>query len=337
MSCPGTSGTRRRGVALIIVLWVIMVLSLLISGFAFRMHVETQVASFSRKELKAKMLARSGVEIARMQLILDQRSPTEAGFDALNQAWATNADLYVDQPLGEGKYNVTVIDEESKLPINKLSQDQLKRLMDVLGIDPSDGDVIVDSILDWIDQDDLHRLKGAENDYYESLSTPYATKDGPLDRVEELLLIRGVTKEIYGGEPATEDAPARPGLGDLVSTLSSGQVNINTAPAPVLQALLGLDDSQISLIMNRRDGSDGVAGTEDDQPFRSVEEFLTQLGSIAGPAKQQLGQVLTVNSTFFTVKATGEVGGVKRTVEAVLRRQGNDIQTVTWKEIRGGV
>ena len=337
MSCPGTSGTRRRGVALIIVLWVIMVLSLLISGFAFRMHVETQVASFSRKELKGEMLARSGVEIARMQLILDQRSPTEAGFDALNQAWATNADLYVDQPLGEGKYNVTVIDEESKLPINKLGQDQLKRLMDVLGIDPSDGDVIVDSILDWIDQDDLHRLNGAENDYYESLSPPYASKDGPLDRVEELLLIRGVTKEIYGGEPATEDAPARPGLGDLVSTLSSGQVNINTAPAPVLQALLGLDDSQISLIMNRRDGSDGVAGTEDDQPFRSVEEFLTQLGSIPGPAKQQLGQVLTVNSTFFTVKATGEVGGVKRTVEAVLRRQGNDIQTVTWKEIRGGV
>jgi general secretion pathway protein K len=336
MSRAGTPGTRRRGVALIIVLWVLMVLSLLISGFAFRMHVETQVASFSRKELKAEMLARSGIEIARMQLILDQSSPTNSGFDALNQAWATNAELYVDQPLGDGKYDVTVIDEESKLPINRLTQEQLKRLMDVLGVDPSDGDVIVDSILDWIDQDDLHRLNGAENDYYESLSPPYACKDGPLDRVEELLLIRGVTKEIYSGEPATEDAAARPGLGDLVTTLSSGQVNINTAPAPVLEALLGLDESQISVIMNRRDGGDGVAGTEDDQPFRSVEEFVTQLGSIPDQAKQQLGQVLTVNSTFFTVKSTGEVGGVKRTVQAVLRRQGADIQTVTWKEIRGG-
>jgi type II secretory pathway component PulK len=122
----------------------------------------------------------------------------------------------------------------------------------------------------------------------------------------------------------------------LVTTLSSGQVNINTAPAPVLEALLGLDESQISVIMNRRDGGDGVAGTEDDQPFRSVEEFVTQLGSIPDQAKQQLGQVLTVNSTFFTVKSTGEVGGVKRTVQAVLRRQGAEIQTVTWKEIRGG-
>ena len=49
---------RQNGVALMIVLWVIMVLSLMISGFAFTMHVETQVASYSRKELKAEMLAR---------------------------------------------------------------------------------------------------------------------------------------------------------------------------------------------------------------------------------------------------------------------------------------
>ena len=75
----------RNGVAIVVVLWVIMVLSLLISGFAFTMHVETQVASYARKELKAEMLARSGIEVARMQLILDQQSPTEAGFDALNQ------------------------------------------------------------------------------------------------------------------------------------------------------------------------------------------------------------------------------------------------------------
>ena len=60
---------NRQGIALVLVLWIIMVLSLLISGFAFTMHVETQVAAFSRKELKAEMLARSGIEVARMQLL----------------------------------------------------------------------------------------------------------------------------------------------------------------------------------------------------------------------------------------------------------------------------
>jgi general secretion pathway protein K len=336
MQATATRFHPQRGVALIIVLWVMMVLSLLITGFAFRMHVETQVASFGRKELKAEMLARSGIEIARMQLILDQSSPTNSGFDALNQEWATNDELYVDHQLGEGKFNVTVIDEESKLPINRLTQEQLKRLMDVLGLDPLDGDVIVDSILDWIDQDDLHRLNGAESDYYESLSPPYSCKDGPLDRVEELLLIRDVTKEIYSGQPAEEDEPARPGLGDLVTTLSTGQVNVNTATPAVLQALLGLDESQVSVIINRRDGGDGVPGTEDDQPFRSVGEFVAQLGALPAAVQQQLGQLLTVESAYFTVKSTGEVGGVKRTVIAVLQREGTEIRTVTWKEIRGG-
>src|SRR5437867_9364071 len=112
--------SRSDGIAMVLVMWVIMVLSLLISGFAFRMHVETQVASFSRKELKAEMLARSGIEVAKMQVILDEHSPTDAGFDALNQAWTTNTDLYVDHKLGEGKFNVKVTDEESKLPINRL-------------------------------------------------------------------------------------------------------------------------------------------------------------------------------------------------------------------------
>src|SRR5438876_8930815 len=189
--------SRSDGIAMVLVMWVIMVLSLLISGFAFRRHVETQVASFGRKELKAQMLARSGIEVARMQLILDEKSPTDAGFDSLGQAWATNEDLYVDHELGEGKYNVKVIDEERKLPANKLTEDQWKKLMEVLGTDPLDADVIVDSILDWIDEDDLHRLNGAEDEYYNQLSPPYRAKNGPLDRVEELLLVRGVTREIF--------------------------------------------------------------------------------------------------------------------------------------------
>jgi len=210
---PGSDPLRgRNGVAIVIVLWVVLVLSLLISGFAFTMHVETQVASYARKELKAEMLARSGVEVARMQLILHQQSATESGFDAPNQLWATNELLYVDHELGEGTFNVKVTDEESKIPINGANDVQLRRLMAVLNVDPSDGDVIVDSILDWIDADDLTRLNGAESDYYLSLSPPYRAKNAPLDRVEELLLIRGVTPELFHGTPATDQDPAQPGF-----------------------------------------------------------------------------------------------------------------------------
>ncbi len=159
---PDLGGADDRGIAIVIVLWVILVLSLLISGFAFTMHVETQVASYARKELKAEMLARSGVEVAKMELILGAESPTNSGYDALNQDWATNELMYVDHELGDGTFNVKVTDEESKIPINRASDLQLKRLFGLLGVEPSDSDVMVDSILDWIDPSDLHRLNGAK-------------------------------------------------------------------------------------------------------------------------------------------------------------------------------
>jgi general secretion pathway protein K len=319
----------RRGVALVLVLWVVLVLSLLISGFAFTMHVETQVASYARKELKAEMLARSGIEVARMQLILHLRSPTESGFDAPNQEWATNKLMYVDHELGDGIYNVKVTDEESRIPINTASQGQLKGLMDLLGVDPSDSDIIVDSILDWREPGDLTRLNGAKSDYYLSLSPPYRAKNAPLDRVEELLLIRGVTPELFHGTPATDKDQAQPGFADLFTTRPTGGVNVNTASSIVLQTMLGLDDVQVQAVLARRDGADGIPGTEDDLPFRTAGEF----SAIAGRAVQ--GPV-TVNSSFFTVKSTGEVGGVRHTILATLYRDGENIQVVMWREMREG-
>jgi general secretion pathway protein K len=324
--------SQPRGVAMVLVLWIIMVLSLLIGGFAFTMQVEMQVASFSRKELKAEMLARAGIEVARMQLMLHIEP-----YDALNQDWVTNQTLFVDHELGEGKYNVKVIDEERKLPINLLSQEQLKRLMDLLNVDPSESDVIVDSILDWREPGDLHRLNGAKSDYYESLSPPYSAKNAPLDRVEELLLIRGVTRELYDGTPATKDEPATPGLSDLLTTTSSGHVNVNTASRIVLQVILALDDDHVAALLARRDGPDGVPGTEDDQPFQ-VAEFSSQLAGMAPQASAQARQLLTVNSSCFTVQSTGEVGAAKRTIVAVLQRVSPDTMvTVTWNEVRGGL
>jgi general secretion pathway protein K len=323
-------------VALVLVLWVVLVLSLLISGFAFTMHVETQVASYARKEMKAEMLARSGIEVARMQLILDQQSPTDGGFDALNQEWATNELMYVDHELGDGIFNVKVTDEESKIPINNASDLQLKHLMDLLNVDPSDGDVIVDSILDWIDTDDLARLNGAESDYYLSLSPPYRAKNAPLDRVDELLLIRGVTPELFHGTPATDKDPAQPGFADIFTTTSSGAINVNTANAIVLQAMIGLDDVQVQAVLARRDGADGIPGTEDDLPFRSPDEFFAIVGNMPAANREAVQSLVTVNSSFFTVKSTGEVGGVKHTILATLHRDGTNIQIVMWRELREG-
>jgi general secretion pathway protein K len=335
---PRRNPSSSDGVAMVIVLWVIMVLSLLISGFAFTMYVETQVASFSRKELKAEQLARSGVEVARMQLLLHMKAGTEAGYEALNQEWVTNTVLYVDHELGEGKYTVKVIDEESKLPINLVTQDQLRRVMDLLGVEPSDGDVIVDSILDWREPGELHRLNGAKSDYYQSLSPPYVVKGAPFDRIEELLLVRGVTRDLFYGTDTNAEQTTTLGLKDFFSASPAGKLNVNTATNVVLQALLGVEDDQVAALLNRRDGIDGIPGTDDDRPFNSTDEFVAELhGSVNPQILATVQPLLTVRSSYFNVKSTGEVGGVKRTIIAILQRQDPYVTTVSWNEVRGGL
>ena len=326
-----------NGVALIVVLWVIMVLSLMIGGFAFTMYVETEVASYGRKELKAEMLARAGVEVARMQLQLNKRPAMEAGIDTLRQDWASNDTWYVDHALGDGIYNVKVIDEESKLPINSATLGQLHKLFTLLGVEASDEDVIVDSILDWMEPGDLHRLNGAKTDYYSALNPPYRCKNGPMDRVEELLLVRGVTPKLFYGAPAKDEEPVRPGLADLVTTISEGQINVNTATPIALQAALELSDAQLEIILARRDGPDRLPGTEDDMPFSSVDNFMQLLGSMPGELQQLIRSRVTVTSTFFTIKSTGEVGGAKYTIVASMQRQGGNVSTVAWREQQGGL
>ena len=195
-----------------------------------------------------------------------------------------------------------------------------------------EGDVIVDSILDWTDEDDLHQLNGAEDDYYSKLEPPYRAKNGPLDRIEELLLVRGVTKELFEGTPAVESEPGRAGLRELLTTTSNGKVNVNTASAPVLQTIFGLDDTQVAAILARRDGQDGAPGTEDDQPFRSAGDFVPLLGT----HDAKLNNFVTVQSEFFRVESTGQWGGVKHTISVVLHRQGGNCYVVSWNEPRGG-
>ena len=93
--------------------------------------------------------------------------------------------------------------ESGKINLNHADAATLKMLLSAFDLDEDEKSVIADSILDWRDANDLHRLNGAEDEYYRSLKVPYECKDGDFDSVEELLLVRGVTEALfYGGRLA---------------------------------------------------------------------------------------------------------------------------------------
>ena len=121
----------------------------------------------------------------------------------------------------------------------------MRRVFSNLGVDASVVDILVDSIMDWRDPDELHRTNGAESDYYGSLSPPYSAKNGPLDSVEDLLWIRGMTPALYYGsaddsDPRSERAE-RIGLRE-VFTIDSPivRVNLRTATVQVIHAMTGI-------------------------------------------------------------------------------------------------
>ena len=189
-------------------------------------------------------------------------------------------------------------------------------------------------------------MGGTEYRFYETLEPPYQAKDGPIDDLSELLLVRGVTPEIYWGGVATNHLPAafqnkvgfqQPGGGvlaydvglvDLFTPLSSGQININTATARVLQMLPFVDENVAAEIIRLRSGPDGMDGTDDDTPLRSPGELVN--AGLNNQVVGQIGRYCTVRSRTFEVQVDAEINGYHRYFYAILGRNGpRDVAILT--------
>lgn len=343
---------------MIIVMLVVVVLGILAGGFAYSMKVETALARNANMNTEMEWLGRSGIELARYVLAQQLSIPNEAGYTALNQKWAgaagvTNELLAAisleNYQLGRGSFSVKIVDLERKYNINVPIQTRdatiLRQAMTLMGMDAGDTPQIANAILDWGDPDDDTQFGSAETEsnYYLSLNPPYYAKNGPIDDLSELLLIHGITPPMYWGSgtgskvavnsvrrtgPSSlgiPDAQYSVGLVDLFTTISSGQVNINTAPAIVLQLFPEIDENLASSIVTWRAGPDGVEGTEDDTPFHNVGELANVPGMTRGLAGQ-IAARLGVQSFTFEVHVTAQIDRIKREYVAIVRR--NDARTV---------
>jgi general secretion pathway protein K len=341
------------GIALIMVMCAIFVLSALAAGFVLSMKVETRLAYNANSEQQLLWLGRSGVELARY--VLSQHPPGEP-YDSLNQKWAGGSGSLSESnsvlsslslnnyPVGDGTVTIKIIDLERKVNINTASATTIQQALTLMGVDANDISVVSDSILDWIDSDDLPRVAGAESDYYQGLAVPYYAKNAPIDDLSELLLVKDVTPEMYWGGNAGNHTPSvfqhKLGLGtapgqtpdypfglvEIFTPFSSGKININTANANVLQMIPGVDAAMADAIIKQRAGPDGVDGTEDDIPFNSP-------GQLGGFGIQDTSACDTRSFTY-EVHATAQIGEFKREYVAILARtSGMDIQVLSfyWK------
>jgi general secretion pathway protein K len=352
-----------RGIALIMVMVAVFVLGILAGGFAYSMRVEMRLAQNHNSEDELEWLGRSGVELASYVVAQQLTIPNER-YDALNQKWAggigvTNealADIELENvQFGSGTFSVKIIDQERFFNINVADQVILRQAMTLIGVDAAESQAIIDSILDWIDVDDAKRLSGAENNYYLGLPSRYYAKNGPIDDLTELMLVKDITPEMYWGPAGTNYAttasiapPAKVqssrlhrgetldyqvGLKDLFTPISGRLVNINTASAAVLQLIPNIDSNIAQAIIQTRAGPDGIEGNEDDTPFRNVGELINVPG-FDRSLVSQLGRYFSVQSATYEVHVTARIGNYEKTYVSVIRRNGpKDVQTLFfyWK------
>ncbi|TXK64996.1 general secretion pathway protein GspK [Alkalisalibacterium limincola] len=219
---------RGRGVALVLVLWVLVLLTALLSSFAIVARSEAQMARQLRDATQATYAAEAGVELALLRVadtdpdwrwIPDGR-PYEAEFDG-------------------ARLQVEVLDETAKLDLNLADPATLTRFFLGIGLNEDDAMRAADVIVDFRDADDLTQPMGAEAEDYRAAGLPYGPKNAPFERVEELQQVLGMTPELF-----QRSAPHL--------TVHTGSMpNPAFASAPVLAAL-GFDPGEVEGMIEER-------------------------------------------------------------------------------------
>ncbi len=290
--------TTDRGFALVAVLLVLGLLGLVGAEFAYSMRLEASAARAYKEGIAAAHLAEAAVEQAVREIAGD------AAFAAVDEQGLLTFYGRDGRPLPRlartrvplgtmGTFSYRISDEEARLNLNTSPPDRIDHLLQGFGVTKSDRDTINDSLQDWRDANDDHRLNGAESDdYYLKLPVPYRAHNANLESVSELLQIKGVTPEIYYGRDG------KPGLVDLVTVKTPGPINMNTARPEVLRAQ-GLSDAEIiDIVQSRRDG-----------PFIQVPGRFG-------------GRGLMVNTRTFRIEAEGLVEGQPRArLTAIVQRR----------------
>jgi len=300
----------KNAVVLVGVLWLKVILLALVAVAMQNSRLDLRIRHLGTEQLRCRWACRAGTEKAVAILNEDTKES-----DSLVDLWSDNEEDFNNVYLEGCHFSVRVIDEASKLNINTATKDQLMKL-------PYMVEEIVDAIIDWRDNNDEVSGVGAEGEYYETLPYGYRIRNGPFRTIRELLLVRGVTEDLFYGEdtdfdgeldynendgdrmPPNDDEDNELDLGWIEyltchsydnNTDADGEskVNINQGNEGSLESSLGITRAQAKWIVDNRsyssigglinknspaeppEGSSGNSTPMDLQTFSSIADFIT--------------------------------------------------------------
>ena len=296
---------RTHGAALMLSLWALFLLSAMVISWAVEIDSRLALSGNASRVLEAEAMACSGAEVALHPII-------RPGSPNLRR-----------QMEGRQSYEARITGEGGRLNLNWLVAGEdpkrleiLQRYLENKGIDLNERDHMMDCLLDWVEPNTgLHHLNAPpESDDYHPAHTL-------LTRIDEL-------KKVAGWAEFT----STPGWDEDFTLNSGGPIDLAWASRDVLLALPGMTESLADRFLLLRRGPDGIDGTADDPPLRSLEDVRTALGFSAEQFKQLAGLV-GLRDQVFRIVSIGKSGGATRVVQMVVRKVNNVPQMITWKEL----
>ena len=296
--------SKRRGSALMAVFWLILAV-----GAAVVMS--------------AKML-----NVTRKSMVVRVGQTDALAFAWTGASLAMHPEVERDDPLLRSVNWITELkSEDTKLnPIATLERGDRELLLELFiawGAEADDAEAIVDSLQDWIDEDDLPSANGAEFDYYEELGRYGQPLNRPFIHLDEMAAVNGM--ELI--------AKLNPAWRNWFTIYGSGQINIAEADAAMIVQVGGFAMEDVQTFISERNGEDGIAGTEDDMQFASSREAVASVGPSVYPL-DLIEQRFSVRGTLVRIKSTGISGPARVGLELVVARQGN--QSTIIAELSGG-
>jgi general secretion pathway protein K len=205
-----------KGFALIIVIWILTLLSLMAGSFAKTMRREGGVTVALKNNAAAIALTESSFSYTRYMLLQPN----------IDDRWVADGTVYQFLRRDGSKIRIKIISESGKIDINTASENLLSAAITAAGVDKWEQQSLLDAILDWRDEDNETRPRGAERKQYEKAGLSYIPNDMPFQSLEELQMVMGMNQALFSR------------MQPLI-TIYSGQAEVNyqVAPIEVLQAI----------------------------------------------------------------------------------------------------
>lgn len=287
---------REQGIALVLVLWVTLLMSVIAGSFALSARTESVQSRILFNKTQARFLAEAGLNRAVFEL----RNPDP------ETRWIADGRTY-EMELDGAKIEIKMTDESGKIDLNQANEELLVGLFASVGVEFDDALSLVDKIKDWKDADEEVSLAGAEDSDYFAAGYRHGAKDALFDTVPELIQVMDIDYELYRKiEPAL--------------TVYSGRSNVNLAFAPreVLMALDGISGQMADdYIMQRHE----IIDVNTPLPML-VEGYSGQLRG-GGTTFSIIAKATLPNKQFTEIDATIRMGG---------NLQGRPFRVVRWRD-----